>query len=353
MAAQPRILFLYTELAGYFLACCAELVRQGAEVHIVRRPVNKEAPFEFEFGESIRIYERSDYDHAGLLALAEKISPGAIVCSGWIDKDYVKVCSAWKKRSTTILALDNKWLGTGKQQLARIISRFAILPLFDFCWVPGRLQKEYAMKLGFPETRIRSGFYSADTAFFREQYEAHREQKRKKFPHRFVYAGRYYDFKGVEDLWTAFMQLKEDRSNDWELWCLGTGDIEPVAHPAIRHFGFVQPAQMPEILAGAGVFVMPSRVEPWGVVLQEFAAAGFPLLCSDKVGALHAFVQEGENGFVFPAGNSSAIEKALSKITAKSDEELFAMGERSAAIALAVSPQKWTETLLGMVKSTK
>lgn len=344
-----KILFLYTELAGYFLACVRELVRQGHEVHIVRWPVNKEAPFEFAFGEGITVYNRSDYNDKQLQALATSIAPDAVVCSGWIDRDYVKVCNQLKKTAVTILALDNKWRGSLKQQFARIISPFTLKRIFKFAWVPGALQAMYARKLGFSEGNIRSGFYSADTPFFATYHEAYKAAKQQHFPHRFIFAGRYYDFKGVRELWQAFAELKEEQPNDWQLWCLGTGDVPPAEHPAIHHFGFVQPNDMHTYLEQTGVFVMPSRVEPWGVVLHEFAAAGFPLVCSSNVGAVNQFVKEGENGFVFSAGDVKNIKAALHKVINTSDEQLVQMGETSAALGKTISPQSWAACLLGMI----
>jgi glycosyltransferase involved in cell wall biosynthesis len=344
-----KILFLYTELAGYFLACVRELVRQGHEVHIVRWPVNKEAPFEFAFGEGITVYNRSDYNDKQLQALAASIAPDAVVCSGWIDRDYVKVCNQLKKTAVTILALDNKWQGSLKQQFARIISPFTLKRIFKFAWVPGALQAAYARKLGFSENNIRNGFYSADTPFFAAYHDAYKAAKQQHFPHRFIFAGRYYDFKGVRELWQAFAELKEEQPNDWQLWCLGTGDVPPAEHPAIHHFGFVQPNDLHTYLEQTGVFVMPSRVEPWGVVLHEFAAAGFPLVCSSNVGAVNQFVKEGENGFVFSAGDAKNIKAALLKVINTSDENLVQMGETSAVLGKTISPQSWAACLAGMI----
>lgn len=346
-----KILFLYTELAGYFLACVRELVRQGHEAHIVRWPVNKEAPFEFRFTNGITVYNRTDYDDKQLLALAQTIAPDAVVCSGWIDRDYVKVCNQLRKTAVTILALDNKWQGSLKQQFARIISPFTLKRIFAYAWVPGKLQATYARKLGFTENRIRNGFYSADTAFFAAHYEQFKTEKAGHFPHRFIYAGRYYDFKGIRELWQAFTELKEEQPNDWQLWCLGTGDVPPADHPAIHHFGFVQPSEMHTYMQQTGVFVMPSRVEPWGVVLHEFAAAGFPLVCSSNVGAVNQFVHEGENGFIFSAGDVKALKEALLKTINTGDEKLRQMGETSAIKGKAISPESWAACLLGMLRA--
>lgn len=352
MEARPKkLLILYTELAGYTLACLDQFCRTypSVEIHLVRWPVNQEAPFDFRFSSSVRIYNRRDYDRQSLFALANELQPDAILCSGWIDKDYVRICREWNSRIPVILVMDNKWLGTWKQRLAQLVSRFSILKGFRYAWVPGDSQKQYARRLGFPEQNIRTGFYSADLSFFEKQFEEAAPVKKEKFPHRFIYAGRYYDFKGVQELWDAFVSLKNENINDWELWCLGTGDIPPAEHPAIRHFGFVQPADLPPVLRDTGVFILPSRIEPWGVVVHEFAAAGFPMLLSRNVGASDAFLAEGKNGFSFDTNDPASIRTAMKSVIALSDEQLFRMGELSRELARKISPEQWAKTLYELI----
>ena len=47
-------------------------------------------------------------------------------------------------------------------------------------------------------------------------------------------------------------------------------------------------------MAECGAFVLPSRKEPWGVVVQEAAAARMPVICSDSVGAGDHLVRHGK-----------------------------------------------------------
>ncbi len=96
---------------------------------------------------------------------------------------------------------------------------------------------------------------------------------------------------------------------------------------------------------------MPSRIEPWGVVLQEMACAGFPLLASREVGSAVTFLKEGENGFLFEAGNVDALELALAQIMEKSGAELAAMGESSHRLGLTLTPTLWSKKLLGILTS--
>jgi glycosyltransferase involved in cell wall biosynthesis len=61
----------------------------------------------------------------------------------------------------------------------------------------------------------------------------------------------------------------------------------------------------------ADLFALLSLHETWGVVVNEAAASGLPLVLSDRVGAAQDLVQEGENGFVVPAADPAAAAAAL------------------------------------------
>jgi glycosyltransferase involved in cell wall biosynthesis len=77
----------------------------------------------------------------------------------------------------------------------------------------------------------------------------------------------------------------------------------------------------------ADVFALLSRHEPWGVVVNEAAASGLPLVLSDRVGAAYDLLRDGENGFLVPADDVHATAEAFGKLT---DPALRRrMGERS------------------------
>lgn len=342
-----KFLFLYTEIAEYFLACCKELSNHG-EVHIIRWPINKEAPFKFQENNQLKIYSKSDYDFTQLKQLVANINPDAIICSGWIDKDYLKITKDYFEKIPTIMTCDTHWNGSLKQRLATVISRFTLLNIFSHAWVPGQIQKQYVLNLGFKEKNIQTSFYSCDLSHFENIYQLQKAEKQLHFPKRFLYVGRYYEFKGVKELWQAFVEFQTEQPNEWELWCLGIGDVEPINHPKIKHFGFVQPKDLAGYTSQTGVFILPSRFEPWGVVVHEFAASGFPLLLSDQIGAKEQFLKVGENGFEFKAQNSDDIKLTLKKIVNASEAELKAMSSYSNTLSKNISPNKWVNNLLSM-----
>jgi glycosyltransferase involved in cell wall biosynthesis len=343
-----KILFLYTELAEYFLACVQELEKTGHQVIVIHWPVNPEAPFQFRKLETTKFRNREELRGKQLEQLIEKIDPTIILCSGWVDREYLRICKKYQPRIPVVLLLDNHWKGTVRQYLATMISGFMLRSRFSHVWVPGKPQHLFASKLGFPEKNIREGYYSADTQLFRQYYIQFRKEKSESFPHRLLYIGRYTHFKGIRDLWEVFSEI-HDEFPDWELWCTGTGDLweERSQAPGIRHFGFVQPSVMGDIIRQAGIFILPSHVEPWGVVVHEMAAAGFPLLCSDSIGATSTFLEPGTNGLSFTASNRDDLKKQMKSLMSLSDNRLVEMGDLSHQLSSKLSPQNWVKTLLG------
>ena len=78
----------------------------------------------------------------------------------------------------------------------------------------------------------------------------------------------------------------------------------------------------------ADVFALLSRREPWGVVVNEAAASGLPLVLSDRVGAARDLLRNGENGFLVPVDDVDATADALERLAADADLRRR-MGERS------------------------
>lgn len=341
---KQRVLFLYSELAQYFMACADSLSQTEwvDEVSIVHWPVNPEAPFQFKSTSALELIDKSKLSRRNLKAHAASFNPTAIVCSGWMDSDYNAVARDWQKNIPVILSFDNWWTGSLKQRLAEWISPLYIKRCFNRAWIPGTPQREFAERLNFSHKEISEGFYCADPVPFHRIWDERVVQPPNK---KLLFVGRYLPFKGVQELCAAFINLA-DNHPEWELHCIGTGAMwkDRAIHPKIIHHGFVQPDKLQNHIVDAAAFVMPSIKEPWGVVLHEMAIAGLPILCSNRVGAASRFLKTGMNGFCLEP-TEEGIQKALLKLYNASKSKLKEFGERSRELGTSETPERWVQNL--------
>ncbi len=360
--ARRTVLVLYTELAPYVLACLNAFVEEHAvDIHLVRWALNKEAPFHLEFDPRITVYERNALNDDQLLVLAQRISPRMVIASGWVDKGYLKVCRALRKRgATTVMSFDTAWRGDAKQWANMLLAPAWLPRTYSHAWVTGEAQANYAHRLGFGADRVRTGFYSADTSVFLPLGDRLLTERTNAWPHRFLCVARYIPTKGHQLLCDAFAELCDrNEAGDWGLWYTGIGELQDQVmnspsgrHPRIKHLGFKQATEMEDIVQQCGVFVLPSTYEPWGVVVHEHACAGLPLLLSSAVGAAERFLVEGENGHRFITGDKSVLQTMLRMFVLNSDAELRAMGLRSAQLGRAWSPKDWARTAFELMNTT-
>jgi glycosyltransferase involved in cell wall biosynthesis len=346
--SRRKVAFLYSEIAGYFLANVKELSK-SAEVLIFRWPINKEAPFKFDEILNVTIIDRSGFDQNQLEAKLKDFKPDIIVCSGWMDKGYIKAVKAFKKKTHTVLTLDNHWAGTIKQRIAAIVSPFYLKKIFTHAWVPGNQQAEFADKLGFKGSQLIRDFYCADVALFQAKFEETFTSKRIQFPKRFLYVARYLEHKGIFEMWNAFKELTKEERKGWELWCIGAGKEweNRIEGEGIRHVGFVQPVDLGQYLKETGVYILPSKFEPWGVTVQEFAISGFPMIVSDAVGAKTKYLKE--NGISVKAGSQKDLKEAMMQFISMSDADLISMGEKSNQIGSSFNSKMWVDNLISII----
>lgn len=156
----------------------------------------------------------------------------------------------------------------------------------------------------------------------------------------FLYCGQLITRKGVDLLVRTFIRIAAD-DPDTRLTLVGEGPLREqlgqmvpsgLGH-RVRFAGFQQPPELPRLFAEADVFILPSRHDGWGVVVNQALAAGLPIIASNAVGAAADLVHPGRNGFTFPAGDDEALFQAMRafvqrpELVAKFGAESFRCGE--------------------------
>ncbi len=344
-----KFLVLYEEMAGYFLNCLEYMASQGFQIKVIMKQVNPVAPFDFSnTHKSIEISERESLNQEELISEIRQFNPDITYLSGWIYKPYLKAIKTLRLKNV-VIGFDNQYNGSWRQKFGALYFKKTLKPFIKAAFVPGEKQAEFARRLGFAPQHIAKNVYCCQTNLYSSYYEQTRSIKRQEFPKRFLFVGRYVSEKGIELLWQSFIELQNEMPNNWELWCIGKGDIQPIEHPKIKHLGFIQPKDFMPVIQQTGVFVLPSVFEPWGVVLHEYTCAGYPMISTTSVGATEVFLEDTKNGFLISELTKETLKTALKKIVSLTDAQLQEMSDYSIQLSKKISPQIWQQSLLKLV----
>jgi glycosyltransferase involved in cell wall biosynthesis len=346
-----KILYLYAEVMGYTMATIRAMVESGAEVHVVHWDHKKLTPYQAPLWPNVYMYKRSEMMLEDMQQLAATLTPAITYVSGWMDKEYMAVARQLRVQGgIVVMGIDGHWHGTLRQRLAALLGNFSYFTRFySHAWVAGPYQFEIARRLGFDKKRIVYDLYSADLALSQAVYRNSLQQKKNSYPHRFLFVGRLESVKGLDTLLQAWNMLREHK-RDWELHLVGNGSLKVVLESSsVVVKDFMQPDQLMEEVYHAGCFVLPSRCEPWGVVVHEFAGAGLPLIVSDVVGAASTFLINGLNGYTFPVNDAKALGMRMKQIIDLSDKKLISMSEESHNLSQRISSQSSAANLLSII----
>ncbi len=208
-------------------------------------------------------------------------------------------------------------------------------------------QRDYAAR--FPSVPVFNIPYHCDLQPFIDAPRATREPGTVTF----LFCGQMIARKGLDQLLAAFGKLPDNArllliGREAELPQMLAALPEGV-RSRVNYAGFQAPDALPQLFAQADVFVLPSRYDGWGVVVNQALGAGLPIICSDQVGAGHDLVTDGENGSIFPVGNVDSLAEKMSHFT--SDETLAArQGAASRQRAADWTPARGAERWLAALQ---
>jgi glycosyltransferase involved in cell wall biosynthesis len=167
----------------------------------------------------------------------------------------------------------------------------------------------------FPHVPVFDIPYFCDIDHFRRAAKTRSRAQTDRV--RILFSGQLIARKGIDLLMHAFQDAVQHAPN-LELNILGDGpmrsDLERIAASTpgrVIFLGHRAPAELPSVFAEADLFVLPSRHDGWGVVINEALGAGLPIVASDGVGAAHDLIAHGVNGLITPAGDAHALRDAL------------------------------------------
>ena len=163
----------------------------------------------------------------------------------------------------------------------------------------------------------------------------------KKSGHKLIFAviGALDPVKGQDIFIDAIRQLSDSVRTQCEFWVIGAGvnerfaaEVEDSAAflPEVKFFGVLDRKAMEKIYGQIDVLVCSSREDSMPVVTVEAMMHDVPSILSDRVGTA-VFVRDGENGLVFPAGDSAALAEKMTWL-AENTEKRYSIGEKAREI---------------------
>ncbi len=161
-------------------------------------------------------------------------------------------------------------------------------------------------------------------------------------PVQIFYLGQLIERKGIDLLLDALGTLHD---LDWRLQIVGGGDQKDALGAQVQTLGLtervkfhapMENAAAMELMAASDLFVLPSRHDGWGVVVNEALLRGVPVICSDRCGASD-LLKSPERGEVFHTGSVPSLAAALRRRIVR--------GRRTAAETGQI--QGWAQCIAG------
>lgn len=221
----------------------------------------------------------------------------------------------------------------GQDPSYQAITRFSIQKSDRITAVSDYLKRETVDHFGVAPQAIRviPNFVDLEK-YRRDAYPCLRDKLSQKGEKIVTHISNFRTVKRVEDVVSTFARIA--RELPARLLLVGDGPervrAQELAHAedvANRVSFLGKQTSVAELLACSDLFLLPSRLESFGLVALEAMACGVPVVTSD-VGGLPEVVPQAPGGFMAPVGDVDAMAAAgLSVLT---DDAAWAEGSRIA-----------------------
>lgn len=228
-----------------------------------------------------------------------------LILSGW-DSPIMWVCAFLGVRKKNSLVIESSIFDSTIYGLKGSLKR-VYLRRFSKVYVPGESHVRLIRSLGYDRRVIKTrgvGIFNV-----REQPEFVSRSVVKNF----LYVGRLAPEKNLMLLIETFGRLP-----GLSLSIVGFGPDEEKLRSAakgnIKFFGAIPNGELYKVYQDHDVFILPSKSEPWGLVVEEALNNGLPVIVSNRVGCAEEIVIDGKNGFVFDLDRPNSLQETIEKV---------------------------------------
>ncbi|OOY26280.1 hypothetical protein BMI91_05690 [Thioclava sediminum] len=316
--------------------------------------VARDATYAWDTAEAGEGYVMHRIESAPLTDLLDRIAPEVVAVPGW-SAPYALDALGWARArgARAVMMSDSNPHDARRRPFKEWLKR-GIVSQAQAGFAAGSHARAYLERLGLGPAGITTGYDVVDNAHF--------ARPRGTGPGRgFLAVARFVEKKNLCMLLDAYAAYRaEAGSGAWPLTLVGDGDMRPTLEAQIDALGltdavtlpgFVQYPDLPVLYHGAGALVVPSRVEQWGLVVNEAMAAGLPVLVSDMAGCALDLVVDGRTGFTFAPTDTAALTARMTELAAD-PARAAAMGEAAATHVADWGLNAFAEGLVTAVQSS-
>lgn len=132
----------------------------------------------------------------------------------------------------------------------------------------------------------------------------------------FLYVGQMIYRKGVDLLVKAFNRIQNDNI---ELICVGGGKtyFDAINDNRIKYVEFLDKDNLKDYYLAADMFILPTREDIWGLVVNEAFAHGCPVITTDMCAAGIEMIDNRVNGYIVPNNSIEALYEIMSRCVEK------------------------------------
>ncbi len=283
--------------------------------------------------------------------------PDVVVCYGWaspIARASIVYCLL--TRTKVLLYGDSTWQhpSRGWRRIVRSVGLHLLTRMCTGAISTGVFNREFYILYGMNPRRIWPGVCPSDTEpFMRAHADRSYSSNEDDRQLRIGFAGKLMAIKGVDELLLAASQLPRDQL--WSITIVGDGPLRSELEGLAAHLGinsrvsfrgFANASEMPTILAGFDVVVVPSRLDRRTHVTIEAMAAGAAVIVSDATAVWGPgdLIENGETGLIYTSGDSAALAERLRCLL--EDRQLLAGLQRNGMERAAkFGPESFAPTL--------
>lgn len=129
-----------------------------------------------------------------------------------------------------------------------------------------------------------------------------------------LFSGQFIYRKGIDVLLNAARDI-DDKCGIYIVGGKPTSEyLAIVSQYSLKNIHFVDfktPKELAEFYEAADIYVLPTREDIWGLVINEAMSYGLPVITTDKCLAGRELIKNGENGYIISVDNSTELAKYI------------------------------------------